>query len=196
MSAMEKRSTQAEVRLQATITALQQELEQQREEHHKEVQRNRKFVFILIGQLSWFAGPVPLSLPPSFQMCSRRVGSCWRCRIRSPAAWETLRSSWASGCNRPGTSSRRPDLPLLAYTPSFTAKNSSCRVLMRTCLSRYMTHKTSTDNIFILHPYYTSIHSPNRLSNVGSIPASQADGRETNWIDGQSQIKHFTCKNS
>lgn len=42
--------------------------------------------------------------------------------------------------------------------------------------------------------YYISIHSPNRLSNVGSIPASQADGSETNWIDGQSQIKHFTCK--
>lgn len=49
---IEKRSTQAEVRLQATITALQHELEQQREEHHKEVQRNRKFVFILLGQLS------------------------------------------------------------------------------------------------------------------------------------------------
>lgn len=73
---MEKRSTQAEVRLQATITALQQELEQQREEHHKEVQRNRKFVFILIGQLSWFAVPDPLSLPHSFQIYSRLVGSC------------------------------------------------------------------------------------------------------------------------
>lgn len=73
MSVMEKCSTQAEVRLQATIATLQQELEQQREEHHKEVWRNRKFV---MGQLSWFAGSDPHSLPPSFQLSSRRVGSC------------------------------------------------------------------------------------------------------------------------
>lgn len=78
---MEKRSTQVEVRLQATITTLQQELEQQEEEHHKDVWRNRKFV----GQLSWFAGSEPLSLSSSFQLSSRHVGSCWRCRIRYPA---------------------------------------------------------------------------------------------------------------
>ncbi|KAA0719027.1 Coiled-coil domain-containing protein 18 [Triplophysa tibetana] len=37
MAEMERSFTQTEVRLQATVTALQQELEQQREEHHKEL---------------------------------------------------------------------------------------------------------------------------------------------------------------
>ncbi len=174
MSVMEKRSTQAEVRLQSTIATLQQELEQRREEHHKEVWRNRSFV---MWQLSWFAWSDPHSLPPSFQLSSRRVGSCWRCRIISPAACVTLRSSWASGCNRPETSLKRQDLPLPAYTLSFTAKNSSYRMLMRPYLSRCMTHwmvsyKTTIYNssiyyVYIKHPYIPQIACPR---DAGAYP--------------------------
>ncbi|TRY87533.1 hypothetical protein DNTS_007090 [Danionella cerebrum] len=55
MCVMKKHSSQAELRLQATVTALQQELEQQREEHHRELsglQQTRGHLLKVSDQIS------------------------------------------------------------------------------------------------------------------------------------------------
>lgn len=66
---MEKRSAQAEVRLQASVSTLQQELEQQREEHRKELsalQQTR-------GQLLMVSDQISSSLRNSGEQLSQRL---------------------------------------------------------------------------------------------------------------------------
>ncbi|XP_056329051.1 coiled-coil domain-containing protein 18 [Danio aesculapii] len=69
MCAMEKRSAQAEVRLQASVSTLQQELEQQREEHRKELsalQQTR-------GQLLMVSDQISCTLRNSQEQLSQRL---------------------------------------------------------------------------------------------------------------------------